>query len=67
MKKKWISISLLVVSIVLVIVYFAVMFFEITHFNPYNTGVPFFLDRVLEFLVPVVICLVIRHKIKKRE
>lgn len=67
MNRKWIRILLLVVSIILVILYFAVMIFEITHFNPYNTGMPFFLDRVLEFLLPAAICLFIRHKIAKRE
>lgn len=62
MKKKWMSISLLVISIVLIIIYF-----EITHFSPYNTGIPFFLDRVLEFIFPAGVCLIIRHRLKTRE
>lgn len=58
---------LLIIGVLLVIIYFVVMSYEISNFSPYNTRMPFFLDRVLEFLLPAVVCFLTRNKLKQNE
>lgn len=67
MKVKAIRKLLLIIGVLLVIIYFVVMSYEISNFSPYNTRMPFFLDRVLEFLLPAVVCFLIRNKLKQNE
>lgn len=55
----------IILGIVFIMLYFIVMYFEIVNFSPYNKGVPFFIDRIFEFLLPGVLCFVIAHNRKK--
>jgi len=57
---------LLILGIIFLVVYFVVMGFEIINFSPYNTGWFLWSDRALEFLLPAILCFVIRIFLKNK-
>ncbi len=42
-------------GILFIALYVIIMAIEINNFSPYNSGMPFFADRILEFLLPGIL------------
>ncbi len=47
------------IGVLFFIIYVIVMIIEIVNFSPYNTRMPFFMDRILEFLLPSIFCFIL--------
>lgn len=67
MKGKNYSKVLNMLSFIFLILFIVVMIIEIVNFSPYNSRMPFFTDRILQFLLPSFICFLLARffKIKK--
>lgn len=65
MNKEIIRKVLLVFGIILIVIYLVVMIFEVKNFSPYNTRMFLFADRALEFLLPGIVCIVVRMFLNK--
>ena len=66
MKKKSYSKLFNILGTLLCFLYFIVVAIEILNFTPYNKRLPFFADRMLEFLLPSILCFIIAHYYKKK-
>ena len=66
MKKDKFCRLLMILGIILIIIYVIVMIYETNNFSPYNTGWFLWSDRALEFLLPAIICFVIRAFFKNK-
>lgn len=47
------------IGFLFLILFIIVMIIEIVNFSPYNTRMPFFIDRILEFLLPSILCFIL--------
>lgn len=47
------------IGILLLIIFVVIMIIDIANFSPYNTRMPFFMDRVLELLLPGILCFIL--------
>jgi hypothetical protein len=67
MKGKNYSKGLNMIGILFLFLFIIVMIIEIVNFTPYNSRMPFFIDRILEFLLPSFICFILARFIKIKE
>lgn len=54
------------IGILFCTLYVVIMVREIKNFSPYNTGMPFFADRMLEFLLPGISFLILARICKRK-
>ena len=66
MNKEKIRKVLLLLGFIFLLVYVAAMVFEINNFSPYHTRWFLWSDRALEFLLPSILCFIIRTFLKSK-
>lgn len=54
------------IGVSFIILFVIVMIIEIVNFSPYNTRMPFFMDRIFEFLLPSVLCFILASVCKNK-
>jgi hypothetical protein len=54
------------IGIIFCTLYVVIMVIEINNFSPYNTGIPFFADRLLEFLLPGILCFILARICRRK-
>jgi hypothetical protein len=66
MKREHYSKLINAFGILFIILFVIVMIIEISNFSPYNTRMPFFMDRILEFLLPSILCFILARISKNK-
>ncbi|MDF2485137.1 MAG: hypothetical protein K0R46_1305 [Herbinix sp.] len=66
MKREHYSKLINALGILFIILFVIVMIIEISNFSPYNTRMPFFMDRILEFLLPSILCFILARISKNK-
>ncbi len=66
MKKENYFKLLNVIGTLICVLFIVIMTIEITDFSPYNTRLPFFADRMLEFLLPGILCFILARICKSK-
>jgi hypothetical protein len=54
------------IGILFCILFAVIMVIEIENFSPYNTRIPFFVDRILEFLMPGILFFILARICKRK-
>ncbi len=53
-------------GVLFLLLFVIVMTLEIRNFSPYNTGVPFFIDKIVLLLLPCISCFILANVCKRK-